>query len=361
MTQGAPRTFVLRAGPAARHWLQTRGLAPDDIRFFGAPAGGPKWLIQSRVDQALFGQWFAGRKNPLQAYGSSIGSYRLACAAQRDPERAFKAFESLYLQQYYPASDKAADISRKVAELIDEMVGASAHEVVHHPWLRLRLLTARCKGLTNSPSPLVQKTGFALAVAGHLLREDAMHRQLERCIFHTGLPAPNEVQQDAFTTHWAPLHAQNLRPVILASGAIPFVMQPVVAIPDGPAGQHLDGGLVDYHLDLPLHEPDGLYLIPHYEDRIVRRWFDKALKWRTTRHIDRMLVLSPSPWLKSQLVDSKIPSREDFKRYAGRDAERITAWQQSLQASQLMADELMHYLQANTLHQWVKPLEAHPN
>ena len=40
-----------------------------------------------------------------------------------------------------------------------------------------------------------------------------------------------------------------------------------------------DGGIIDYHLHLPYHRAQGLVLYPHFIDRIVPGWLDKALPW----------------------------------------------------------------------------------
>ncbi len=47
------------------------------------------------------------------------------------------------------------------------------------------------------------------------------------------------------------LAADNLGPAILASGSIPFVLQPMHHIAGAPRGAYWDGSITDYHLHLP--------------------------------------------------------------------------------------------------------------
>ena len=54
-----------------------------------------------------------------------------------------------------------------------------------------------------------------------------------------------------FATRRVALAADNLGPAILASGSIPFVLQPVHHIAGAPRGAYWDGGITDYPLHLP--------------------------------------------------------------------------------------------------------------
>ena len=82
-----------------------------------------------------------------------------------------------------------------------------------------------------------------------------------------------------FATHHIGLSGENLRAALLASAAIPMVLEGVRDLPGGPAGVYRDGGLLDYHLDLPYTAP-GVILYPHFIDRVVPGWFDKTIPWR---------------------------------------------------------------------------------
>jgi hypothetical protein len=47
-----------------------------------------------------------------------------------------------------------------------------------------------------------------------------------------------------------------------------------------PAGDCLDGGLIDYHLLLPYRELDSIVLYPHFAPFVTPGWLDKFLPWR---------------------------------------------------------------------------------
>lgn len=164
---------------------------------------------------------------------------------------------------------------------------------------------------------------------------------------------------DAFRTHIHALTPDNLAAVTLASGSIPLLMETVRDIPQAPAGAHIDGGMVDYHMDLPLLETEasaGILFIPHYEQRIVSGWFDKGLKRRRPLHHERMLVLSPSPAVVAKLPGGKVPCRQDFKIYHGRDQQRLAAWQAALTVSEDISGAFQDLLKRGTLVDTLQPL-----
>ena len=67
-------------------------------------------------------------------------------------------------------------------------------------------------------------------------------------------------------------------------------------------------------------------------------WFDKSLLWRKAKaNYHNGLILAPSKQFIASLPFGKIPDREDFKNL---DADsRIAYWKQSVQQSQVLADE----------------------
>ena len=76
-------------------------------------------------------------------------------------------------------------------------------------------------------------------------------------------------------------------------------------IPDAPQGSYRDGGLIDYHIDLPF-ESQGIVLYPHFTDSITPGWFDNCLNVAPIlKNQARTLLLSPSQdYLQSYLWDA---------------------------------------------------------
>ena len=352
-----PRSFVLRAGPLARQQIAADGLTPDSLAAFGAPAGGPKFLIITGLDSFLFGDWLSRRRMPLPAFGSSIGAFRLVAGAHRDPKAAFDRLIRSYSAQRYESKPDAREVTRQVDTILHAMLDpADLDHVLSHPWLQLNLITTRCRGLAASRHTGAQMAGFALAFLSNLRHRDHMASRFERSVFHTG-PMPLLTPRDAFRTHVHTLTRDNLASVTLASGTIPLLMETVRDIPGSPPGAHIDGGMIDYHMDLPLDgQHDGIVFVPHYEQRVVPGWFDKGLKRRRPRHGDRLLVLSPAPALVASLPGGKIPCRQDFKRYHQRDREREAAWATARAASEEIAKEFADLLQRGDVASVLQPL-----
>jgi hypothetical protein len=145
-----------------------------------------------------------------------------------------------------------------------------------------------------------------------------------------------------FPSRFLALAPGNLRQALLASGSIPMVMQGVRDLPGAGAGTYRDGGLLDYHLDLPYHG-DDIVLYPHFTDRVIPGWFDKGLPWRRSNPhgLQDVLLLAPSRDYLARLPHGKLPDRSDFKRFLGDDASRNKYWQTAMSESRRLGDEFL--------------------
>ena len=142
MASRMTRSLVLRAGPLARRLIEQDGLTPDSLAALGAPAGGPKFLILTHLDSFLFRDWLPGRRQPLPAFGSSIGAFRLVAAAHRDPAAAFTRLVDAYCAQRYDSKPAASEVTQQVRHILHAMLDdADMDHILAHPWLRLNLIT----------------------------------------------------------------------------------------------------------------------------------------------------------------------------------------------------------------------------
>src|ERR1044071_1508586 len=97
--------LTLRAGRHAYDLIRDRGLRAEDVDVIPAASGGAKWLAIAGLDRYLFGEFLQQpRQRPMHLIGSSIGSWRMACLAQRDPVAALGRGDNAYIyeQRYTP-------------------------------------------------------------------------------------------------------------------------------------------------------------------------------------------------------------------------------------------------------------------
>ena len=353
-------SLSLQAGPAAMRILRERGLRPRDIRVIAGAAGGPKWLVLSGLDRLIFGDWFKGRTDPLFLVGSSIGAWRFAALSRQQPLAALDRFERAYIDQRYASKPTARQVSQESRKIMDHFLDdAGIREILDHPFLRLNFFSVRCRGWLSSDVKLALGTGLAGAALANFCRRRLLSLFFQQTLFSHPRHVPPFPKGPGFSPRRVNLDAGNFRQALLASGSIPLVMQRVSDIPGAPAGAYRDGGIVDYHLDIPFGVGnDGLVLFPHYTDRIIPGWFDKKLTWRKPhrRHMAHVLMISPSREFIADLPFGKIPDRDDFRRFLGDDDRRIDYWRMVSRRSRQLAEELAGLMAKGKIADRVRPL-----
>lgn len=354
-----PSSLVLRAGPYALQHVRAHGLRAGDVDVLPGASGGAKWLALAGLDRWLMGEFLAGpRERPLHCIGSSIGSWRMACLAQRDPIAALGRGHDAYIhvQRYSPKPD-AVEVTRVLGRCLDLLLGdTGVDEILAHPWARLHVITAEARGLAASARRSLLAVGFGLAAAANALSRRTLAWQLRRVVFHScGDDTPFRHLADLPTDHRA-LTRDNLRAALMASGSIPLLLEGVRIPGEGEAGGvHWDGGVLDYHLDLDFGTGDGLVLYPHFYPHVVPGWFDKGLRWRVARgaNFARTLIVAPSPAFVASLPGGKIPDRRDF--YAMPEAERIRRWERVRAESERLGDEMRALVASGDVAAHVRP------
>jgi hypothetical protein len=177
----------------------------------------------------------------------------------------------------------------------------------------------------------------------------------ERALFFDARQLPPFFDVDGFPIQKIRIRESNIEDAIVATGSIPLVLSGVKDIEGADLGMYRDGGVIDYHLDIPHSEPDRLTLFPHFFDRIVPGWFDKKLPWRKPQlqNIDRTILVSPSAAFVEKLPRQKIPDRTDFTAYT--PIERIRAWQDVVTECSALADELHEVIEKDQLAARLEP------
>lgn len=335
-------SLTLRAGPKALAIVRERGLRAEDVDVVPGASGGAKWLSIAGLDRYLFGEFLQHeRSRPMHLIGSSIGSWRMACFAQRDPVTALARGHDGYIYgQRYTPRPTPREVTTVMRGILESILGETGgDEILSHPWARVHVITAMGTGLASSAQRFALTTSMVIAAVANVVSRKSLGFQMKRYVFHSaGSDTPFLGLSDLPTVH-LPLTRDNLSAVLLASGAIPLVLEGV-RIPGREGEVHRDGGVIDYHLDLDFGTGDGLVLYPHFYDHIVPGWFDKALGWRRGKpgNFDRVLLIAPSRDFVSKLPGGKIPDRRDF--FSMSEAERMKRWQSVRDASEQLGDEL---------------------
>lgn len=349
--------LVFRAGPEAYKEVREHGFETQRIGTIAGASGGAKWLVLSQLDRIIADRILPKLRDPVHLIGSSIGSWRHACYAQADPLAAIDRFETAYLEQSYSSDPDMQEITDKGREILSHIFGKQgAAQVVTHPVLRTHVMTVRSSFLTSSDSRLPLGIGLSIAAAANFVSRRALGAFFSRGLFYDPRDLPPFFDMKGFPLRRIALSEQNIVDAVTASGSVPLVIAGVRGIDGAPRGVYRDGGVIDYHLDLPLSEPDRLTLFPHFLDRLIPGWFDKKLRWRKPdpMHTGRTILICPSAEFVSRLPNEKIPDRSDFINMS--QDKRMRSWREAVAACQELADELADVLDNGTLATRLEPL-----
>ena len=351
------QNLVFRAGPGAFESIRKHGFAPDRIGTLAGASGGAKWLILSQLDRVVVGSILPRLSGPVHLIGSSIGAWRFACYGQADPIAAIDRFEEAYIEQSYSAEPDSAEITARSREILRTVLAGNAvQEILQNTLLRTHVMTVRARHLVASENRYLLSLGLLAAAAFNAASRRTLGLFFERALFYDSRDLPPFYDVAGFPIQRVPLTADNLGEAVVATGSIPLVLEGVRDIAGASRGVYRDGGVIDYHLDLPHSDPDRLTLFPHFFDRIVPGWFDKKLTWRRPHpaHIERTILVSPSRDFVAALPGAKIPDRTDFRRY--RPDERIRTWRRVIAECEALADELHDVIETGQLEARLQPL-----
>jgi hypothetical protein len=337
-----PPALKIFAGSEALAHIRANGLQPSDIEMLLAASGGPKWLALASMDRYLLTHWFNERTEPLHVLGTSAGAWRMACFAQQNPLEAHARFQEAYLSQQYSAKPTAQEVATECRHVLDVILGDNGiAEIINNPNVRYHTLVARFKGLAGIDQKYVQMLGIAGAMTANLVSPAAMRPWIERVMFHHPEKPPIDHFPHLPARHVA-LTAENLKPAILASGAIPLVIAGVRNIPGAPKGTYRDGGVTDYQFDLPVMPEKGFVLYPHYFAQAPKGgWFDKKLRWRVAsrEYYKRTIIIAPSWEFAATLPGGRIPDLDDFYEYPDYSIRR-KRWDEAMEKCERLGEEL---------------------
>lgn len=350
-------SLCIKAGTQAMAHIRQRGLQPADVGILPGAAGGPKALGIQGLDLALFGDWLPRAVRERSLIGASIGSWRFASACLPDPVQGLRLLGRLYNEQSFAKGVTMAEVSNSCHRMLDELLAGQDARILDNAHYRLNVMVVRSHGRLAHDHRGHLGLGLGPVIADNLLGRARLSRHFERVILHDQRLAPPLHALTDFPSRCLPLNTGNLRQALLASGSIPMVMEGVRDIPGAGPGTFRDGGLLDYHLDLP-YRGDDLVLYPHFTDKVIPGWFDKTLPWRRgdAQRLRNVVLLAPSPQYLSSLPYGKLPDRSDFKRFMGQDPARQAYWRTAMAESQRLGDEFLELVETGRLGDVLQPL-----
>ncbi len=337
--------------------IRRHGFAIDRIGTIAGASGGAKWLVLSQLDRAILRDIVPRLQGPVHMVSTSIGAWRFACYAQNDSIAAIERFEEAYIEQSYSDNPDIHEITAKSREILNIALGEKgAAEILAHPVLRTHIMAVRARHIAASENRALLAASLFAAASLNAVARRSLALFFERALFFDARDRPPFFDLSDFATQRVHLGTHNLEDVVAATGSIPLVLSGVRDISGAKPGVYRDGGIIDYHLDLPHSGSDRLTLYPHFFERIVPGWFDKKLTWRRPKstHVDRTLLVCPSAEFVAGLPNGKITDRTDFLNYT--PGERVRIWRTVVAACEVLADEFSEVIEKGELEARLTPL-----
>jgi hypothetical protein len=350
-------SLTFKAGNGALESIRRRGFDLSSVGTIAGASGGAKWLVLSQLDRAIHTSIVPKLAGPIHLIGSSIGSWRFACYAQADPIAAIDRFEAAYLEQTYSQKPDIHEITAKSREILDFVLGDNGvDEILANPLFRTHVMAVRSRHVMASENRLVLAGALLTAALFNTVSRSTLGWSFERALFYDSRDVPPFFDVGGFPMQRVPLSADNLADAVVATGSIPLVLSGVADIAGAAPGIYRDGGVIDYHLDLPHSADERITLFPHFYGRIVPGWFDKKLTWRRPQagNVDRTILISPSDDFVAALPYGKIPDRTDFRNFS--PAERVRVWKRCVSACRALADEFLEVIEKDQLAARLEPL-----
>jgi len=345
------------AGDNAVEIIRSRGLNENDIQGIVGASGGPKFLVLNGLDKAILNTWFKKRTAPLFFIGSSIGSWRGAAFASKDPIKTLDIFTESYLRQQYSSKPTRKEVTDESMRILNDFLKKENIDfILNSSKFNLNIISAQCRGISSIESNAALALSFFPAILVNLISRKLLLKIYTRTLFHDSRKTP-PFANTFKNNNIVKLSSENLKQALLSSGSIPFVMEGIKNIPGAPSGTYRDGGLTDYHINLDFGVKDGIVLFPHFSSRVIPGWLDKSLTWRKPdkEFFSNTVLVAPSKKFIASLPMGKIPDRTDFTTFFGRDEERLKYWNEVITKSSIVGVEFMEAVSSGKIKNIIKP------
>ncbi|MCK5682736.1 hypothetical protein KAJ27_01385, partial [bacterium] len=268
--------------------------------------------------------------------------------------------ERKYIEQHYDVKPSKKDVLLEARKILDSYINDnSINDLLNHPFFKINFLSCKCKGLLQKEFNPLLLLGLGLAAGMNILNRNLLRLFFERALFCDTTNLPPFASMNQFPLQINGLTQSNFKQALLSSGSVPGVMDGVLDI-DGVPGVFRDGGIIDYHLDIPFTEDnESLVLYPHFYEKITPGWFDKKLNRKPcAKNMENVVLIAPSEKFVKSLPYEKIPDRKDFITFKENDLERINYWEKVAKKNIHIGDEFFESIQSGMIKQIVKPLET---
>jgi len=287
------------------------------------------------LDQAIFGDFLQREKQRRFLIGSSVGAWRFASLIAQGEKKGAEQLAELYINLPFHKGMKIAEIEKISRNMLHGILGDQSEKLVTHPDYHLAIIAAKAEHIFQSDQKLALYGSLLGIIGSNAISRNHLNKFMQRVISQPEHFPQFKIQDDAFKTHYVNFNTDNVADWLMASGSIPGVTPAVKNIADAPQGAYRDGGLIDYHIDLP------------FDSSITPGWFDKMFKSRKANPENqaRTLLLSPSAEYLKSLPLGRLPDRKDFVMKGLSDSERKKLWRQSVAESQRMGDEFLELVE----------------
>ena len=350
-----PAALSIQAGSLAKQLINQEGLQARHVDIIPGAAGGPKGIGIQGLDQAIFGSFLPQSEQRRALIGSSIGSWRFASIMAWGAKQGTERLAELYTQMDFYKGMSRQQVSQVCRDMLEQLVSGREQDICQHTDYHLTVLAVKSQHIFNSDRTLPLLASVSGIIATNMLNRHYTRLFMQRVVVQPQHELKLELHQaHDFSTHYHDLNCDNIKGWLMASGSIPGVMSAIYDIPNTP-GCYRDGGLIDYHLDLPFPS-QGIVLYPHFSHTITPGWFDKFVKWRKANPLNhaRTLLISPSRDFLASLPLGRLPDRKDFTLLERH--QRIKLWKQCIAESQRLGDEFLELVEKQNFGHVIKNL-----
>lgn len=349
----------IKAGRKIYQLIKDGGFNFDLISTYFGPAVGPRWLIASGFDLTLLERCSLGRSTPVQLVGSSAGAFRFAAWLQPEAVKSYRQLMEAYIHVTYTKKDTPATTLEKITGIINAYLENDALPfALNNKKYRLTIITARSRGLIAFQNVLLQKTGLIFCFLLNYLSRENIYKFAERVVFYNASKPPAFCLKPQFRGIYVPLNEINFKYAVLASGAIPLVIEGVRDIFGAPRGVYRDGGLIDYHLTHPFASGENdIVLFFHHQERIIPGWLDKKITRRAPdpNILNNVLMVFPSQYFTESLPGGKVPDRTDLVTFIDDPQTRIRNWCKAVDLSAPLGEDFLELVESGRLRDVVEP------